>query len=292
MPQAAKLPSPQRFSGPYQRGSVIIPAYNEARVIKRTLTPLSQAAVERFIELIVVCNGCTDGTADVARGVPGVQVLELQQGSKPAALNAGDAAATVWPRLYLDADVQISAEAVLGVLDRLAEGDVLVASPDSRYDWHGASAVVRSYYRVRGQIRQHKSAMNRAGAYGLSEEGHARFGTFPPLTNDDLYVDTRFEAEKKVVVNTALSVRKTPVNARSLLAILRRHKRGEAQLWAGEYGVRDTGRETAVEVIATIRGPQSAVDAAVFFGITLAARCRRYRRSGVWERDESSRLSE
>jgi glycosyltransferase involved in cell wall biosynthesis len=97
-----------------------MPAYNEAALIKRTLAPLSRAAVDAYIELIVVCNGCTDETADLARDVPGARVLEMAQASKPAALNAGDAAATLWPRLYLDADIQISAEAVLAVLDRLA----------------------------------------------------------------------------------------------------------------------------------------------------------------------------
>ena len=33
--------------------------------------------------------------------------LELEQASKPAALNVGDDVATLWPRLYLDADIQI-----------------------------------------------------------------------------------------------------------------------------------------------------------------------------------------
>src|SRR5215813_6453429 len=84
----------QPILGQCHRGAVIIPAYNEAAVIKRTLAPLSQAAVEGLIELIVVCNGCADDTADVARSVPGVEVIELEQGSKPAALNAGDEAAT------------------------------------------------------------------------------------------------------------------------------------------------------------------------------------------------------
>ena len=150
----------------------------------------------------MVCNGCTDNTADVARSVPGARVLELEQGSKPAALNAGDDAATLWPRLYLDADIQISAEAVLAVLDRLAQGDVLVARPDSCYDSRGASALVRSYYRARDRIPQHKLAMWGAGAYGLNEKGHERFGAFPIVTGDDLYVDTRFDADEKAVVAT------------------------------------------------------------------------------------------
>jgi exopolysaccharide biosynthesis WecB/TagA/CpsF family protein len=296
LPQATKPVPPHNLSGPRQRGAVIIPAYNEAMVIQRTLAPLSRVAVEGFIELIVVCNGCTDKTADVARSVSGVRVTELEQSSKPAALNAGDEAATLWPRLYLDADVQISAEAVLAVLDRLAEGDVLVASPESKYDWRSASALVRSYYRAWDRIRLHKlMTMWRAGAYGLNEKGHARFGAFPAIIGDDLYVDTRFDAHEKAVVPTAPSVRKTPDNAKSLLAILRRQHRGVAELLARERGsdtrVRDTSLDTAVAVVATIRGPQSAVDALVYLVISLAKRSPN-RRSQAWERDESSRSTD
>jgi GT2 family glycosyltransferase len=292
LPQATKPDPPRQLSGPLRRGAVIIPAYNEATIIQRTLASLSRAAVGGYIELIVVCNGCTDNTADVARSVPGAWVLELEQGSKPAALNAGDEVATLWPRLYMDADVQIAAEAVLAVLDRLDEGDVLVAAPESRYDWHGASSLVRSYYRAQQRIPQHRLAMWSAGAYGLSEKGHARFGRFPAITGDDLFVDTRFDAHEKAVVPTEPSLRITPADAKSLLAILRRHHRGDAELLAREHGsdirVRNTGRDTAFVLLATIRGPRSMVDAVVYLGMALARR-RRYRRSDVWERDESSR---
>ena len=85
----------------------MIPAHNEAAVIARRLTPLAPLAAAGKLEVIVACNGCTDDTAAIARGFEGVTVLEMAQPSKTAALNAGDAAATHWPRFYLDADVEI-----------------------------------------------------------------------------------------------------------------------------------------------------------------------------------------
>lgn len=294
LPKITKLIAAQQLSGPSERGAVIVPAYNEATVIKRTLAPLSRAAIDGYIELVVVCNGCTDDTADVARSVPGVRVLELEQGSKPAALNAGDAAATLWPRLYLDADIQISAEAVLAVLDRLAQGDVLAARPDFRYDSGSANAFVRSYYRAENRIRRHKPAIIGAGAYGLNEEGHSRVGAFPAVISDDLYVNTRFDANEMAVVATDPTVVITPADVKSLLAIKRRGYRGAAEVFTGEHAlnarVRNARLKTALSVVKTIRGPQSTVDAAVYLGIALARRCP-YRSSQVWERDESSRLS-
>lgn len=285
----------QHLSGPRQRGAVIVPAYNEAAVIKRTLAPLSPAAVDGFIELVVVCNGCTDDTADAARSVPGVRVVELELGSKPAALNAGDEAASLWPRLYLDADIQISVAAVLAVLDRLAQGDVLAARPEARYDVEGASVLVRCYYRARQRIPQHKLAMWGAGAYGLSATGHQRFGAFPMITGDDLFVDTQFDPDEKAVVATEPSVVKTPADVRSLLAIRRRSHRGTAALSSDRTGsntrMRNTNLVTAVAVLRTIRGPRSAFDAAVYMGMALAARWP-VRQAQAWERDDSSRSSE
>lgn len=280
------------ISGRRRRGAVIIPAYNEAAVIERTLSPLSGAAAEGFIELIVVCNGCTDDTADVARDIPGVKVLELAEGSKPAALNAGDAVATLWPRLYLDADIQISPAAVLAVLDRLAQGDVMAARPDCTYDTDGASAVVRSYYRARQRLPQHKLAMWGAGAYGLSANGHERIGAFPMVTGDDFFIDNQFSSHEKVVVQTEPSVVKTPADARSLLAILRRSYRGKVELSSSGHGVlerlRRKGAHTAVAVVRAVDGPRSAADACVYLGMALTKRLA-VGTAQTWARDESSR---
>ena len=83
------------------------------------------------------------------------------------------------------------------------------------------------------------------------QRGHARFGAFPTIIGDDLYVDTRFDAHEKAVIRTDPSVRKTPADAKSLLAVLRRHHRGVAELSARErgaahaspgYGFRHCGR--------------------------------------------------
>ncbi|MFD4179648.1 WecB/TagA/CpsF family glycosyltransferase [Rhodococcus sp. NPDC058514] len=296
LPCADSPAAQNSISGELRRGSVVVPAYNESAVIERTLAPLSRAAVDGYIELIVVCNGCRDDTADIARAIPGVTVLELVEGSKTAALNTGDEAATLWPRLYLDADIQVSASAVLAVLDRLADGDALAARPTARYDYDGANAIVRSYYRARQRIPQHRLAMWGAGAYGLSAAGHERIGAFPDCTADDLFVDAQFDADEKAVVATDPSVVTTPANARSLLAILRRGYRGvtEAALPADHRSARRArphGASTALELWGSVRGPRSAADAMVYTGMALAARVgARRSASAPWERDDSSRL--
>src|SRR5262249_5142571 len=87
-------------------GSVLIPAHNEAAVIERCLKTLFEGTEPGELEVAVVCNGCRDATADLARAFgQAVTVIELEEGSKPAALRAGDRCLRTFPRLYLDADV-------------------------------------------------------------------------------------------------------------------------------------------------------------------------------------------
>ena len=107
--------------------SVVIPAHNEERVLPRLLASLADARL---------ANGCSDATADVARAA-GVRVIELAEGSKVAALDAGDDAASLFPRAYVDADIEIDARDLLAVADRLRDGPELVASPRRRRDRSG-----------------------------------------------------------------------------------------------------------------------------------------------------------
>src|SRR4051812_46956466 len=96
--------------------SIVIPAHNEAAVIGRCLSGLTQGAAPGELEIIVVCNGCTDGTAHIARSFgQDVRVVETQIASKAAALNLGDEVASGFPRFYVDADVRLPLDSVRAV---------------------------------------------------------------------------------------------------------------------------------------------------------------------------------
>ena len=266
-------------------GAIIIPAHNEEAVIERTLRGLSHLAATNQAEIIVVCNGCSDSTADIARGFPGVRVVEIDERSKPAALNAGDLAAGTWPRLYLDADVEIHPDAVHRVFAELTAGPLLAARPAFRYDTADASPVVRAYYRARERMPSTHGALWGAGAYAVSAAGHERFGTFPPLSGEDLFVDSVFAAgEKRVLDSLPVRVR-TPRSVRRLVAMLERHRRGTLKA--------ETPSTTSTSlrgVASTIRGPVSAYDAAVYSAFALASRLAVGRAHAVgWVREESGR---
>ncbi|MWV59867.1 WecB/TagA/CpsF family glycosyltransferase [Rathayibacter sp. VKM Ac-2754] len=287
VPSAAPSRSPAL---PHPTGSVIVPAHDEAAVIGRTLAPLAAAAAAGSLEVIVVCNACTDRTADIARSFPGVSVVELAEASKTAALNAGDAVATSWPRLYLDADVDVTADAVWNVFQALTRGGLLAARPSAVHDATGADPLVRAYYRARSRVPSLQTALWGAGGYAVSGPGHDRIGAFPSLVADDEYVDGRFAPAERAVVASAPAVVRVPQTTASLVGVLRRSHRGTVQLAEqAASGERRRGR-TALALLRSAQGPRQLADAAVYAGFAVASRLRSGSTTG-WTRDDTTRVA-
>lgn len=71
--------------------SVIVPAYNEAAGIAATVRSIVESDYRGDLEVIVVDDGSTDETANIAAdlGLPGVAVYRQDNAGKAAALNAG-----------------------------------------------------------------------------------------------------------------------------------------------------------------------------------------------------------
>src|ERR671910_462787 len=150
-------------------GSVLIPAHDESAVIGRCLHHLFDGIDTADLEVAVVCNGCHDDTAAVARatGHP-VEVIELDGASKPAALRAGDRLLRTFPRLYLDAEVVLRGSTARQVLEQLARDGAVAARPPFRYDTTHSSRIVRRYYRARSQVPAVMGSIWGAGVYALT----------------------------------------------------------------------------------------------------------------------------
>jgi glycosyltransferase involved in cell wall biosynthesis len=282
-------------------GSVVIPAHDEARVIRRTLDALFAGFEPDELDVVVVCNGCTDDTASLTRAYGhSVRVLELPAASKPAALRSGDAAARTFPRLYLDADVLMPGAAARVVLERLRNG-VLAARPPIRYEIDGASSLVRSYYRARSRVPAVLGSLWGAGVYGLSETGRRRFGAFPDVVGDDLWVDRLFAEEEVEIVDSAPVVVTVPRRSLDLLRVLGRTYRGKREP-APAPDLRKRAPETVGSTLrdlagAGLAGPAAALDTATYAAFSAGARLTlalpQMSASSPagerWERDESSR---
>src|SRR5215467_13374571 len=85
--------------------SFVVPAYNEERLLGRTLAALHSAAraLSQPYELVVVDDGSTDRTAAIATA-GGATVVSVQFRQIARVRNAGAAAATGEVLIFVDAD--------------------------------------------------------------------------------------------------------------------------------------------------------------------------------------------
>ena len=109
-PGPPAAPRPAAVTGPV---SVIVPAYNEAANIAATVRSLV-ASDYPALEVIVVDDGSTDGTADIVERLrlPGVRVIRQANAGKPAALNTGIRAARADLLVLVDGDTVFEPDAV------------------------------------------------------------------------------------------------------------------------------------------------------------------------------------
>jgi glycosyltransferase involved in cell wall biosynthesis len=271
--------------------SIVVAAHDEAATIHRCLRALL-ADAEPGVEVVVVCNGCTDATAAIAGAVgPPVTVVELDEASKTAALNAGDAAVNAFPRLYVDADVEV-APASRDALIAALRGGALFATPPARLLTDHSDRWVQAYYRVWASRPSVLAGQVGVGVYALSEAGRARFAVFPDVINDDQFVHDRFTPEERVQVDGPPTVVRVPATFRALVDRRARVLLGNEQLAArgDARGSSAGGREW---LLGLARSPRQWPDLVVFGVITLVARLRaaRQRRDGsaAWGRDATSR---
>jgi glycosyltransferase involved in cell wall biosynthesis len=105
--------------------SFVVPAYNEERLLGRTLAAIHAAARDVALpyEIIVVDDGSTDGTAAIALANDArVVAIAVRQISR--ARNAGARAATGQTLIFVDADTVVPVATVRASIDALARGAV------------------------------------------------------------------------------------------------------------------------------------------------------------------------
>jgi glycosyltransferase involved in cell wall biosynthesis len=276
--------------------TVVIPAHNESRVIGRLLEHLVHEASHGDLEIIVVANGCTDDTAAVAATyAPSIRVIDIPVPSKRAALQAGDEAAQGFPRIYLDADVELDAEAIKRLGQALDQPGVLAAGPERELDTALSAWPVRWYYDVWRLLPGVRQGLFGRGVIAVNEGGYKRLAELPPLLADDLAASLAFSPAERRVVPGARVVVHTP---RTLGDLIRRRIRVVTGVNQIEQSAESPERSerTSVRDLLTLltANPLLAPKLAVFLAVTVAARragnrAARRKDYTTWLRDESSR---
>lgn len=286
------------------RLSVVVPAHDEEQVVGRCLVSALSGLAPDQVEVVVVCNGCSDRTAERARealtslGYLGRQsgnatVVELARPGKIGALNAGDAAVSAYPRVYLDADIELQPGTLQQLLGVPADGG-WVGSPPPRFVLDGRPWSVRAFYRVWRRLPYLQQALVGNGIYVLSQEGRQRFGHFPEVVADDLFVQRLFVADETLRLPGGYRVR-APRTLRDLVKVRTRVHVGNGQLRAaGLAGQRATPTGRSALTGLARREPRLWPSIAVYAAVNAVAQARarhRLRRGAVdvWDRDDSSR---
>jgi glycosyltransferase involved in cell wall biosynthesis len=280
--------------------SVVVPAFNEARALSRLLPALARTAQGRF-EVFVVANGCTDGSAAAARacGLPNVRVLETPVANKHNAMRLADDAAgpDAFPRFYVDADVEITAQDVLRLAEALERDGLLAVAPERRIPLEGCPWTVRWFYDVWLRLPAIRAGLFGRGVVGVSANGYERLTALPELMGDDLAASLVFAEHERTVVADATSVVYPPrtyadlVRRRTRVATVTAQAGARPELATAGAAARTGGGDLAALLR---RHPVLAPKIAWFAFVAL--RSRRAARGAIaardyrtWLRDESSR---
>lgn len=275
------------MSGPV---GVAVPAHDEEHQLPRLLARLAPQALTGRLEVVVVCNGCTDATADAARSAaPWAQVVEIPQASKPEALDVADSLLTAWPRVYLDADVLIDGADVLALAATLSL-PVLAAAPTVLSDTGRSSRLVRHYYTASELAAGRCRAVNGSGAIAVARVGRERFAGWPDVLADDFFLDTRFADHEKARCPDARVVVAAPARLSDLVRRKVRVQAGNAEV-RRRHPTPFVPASTSVAALAR-QHPGRSLDLALFAAVStwvrlvLAVRDAR----GItttWQRDAS-----
>jgi glycosyltransferase involved in cell wall biosynthesis len=111
--------------------SVIIPAYNEEKYLRKCLESL-RGQIEKPDEIIVVDNNCTDRTAEIAKSSGAIVIEEKNQGMIYAR-NAGFNAAKYEILARTDSDTILPKDWIIKVKKAFADPDIDALSGPAAY---------------------------------------------------------------------------------------------------------------------------------------------------------------
>ena len=141
--------------------SLIVAAHDEADVIGGWVAnALALDYPREPFELVVACDGCTDGTAERAREAGADRVLELERGGKVAALNAAVAGSDAEVLAFADANARWEADALRRLVATLAADGVGYVCGQVRFTApSGAANEEGLYWRYEMAVRRMESRL-------------------------------------------------------------------------------------------------------------------------------------
>lgn len=276
------------------RATILIPAHNEATIIGRTLWFLSRGLPQNMVDVIVIANGCTDATAMRARAAyPQAKVIETDRPGKCHALNLGYAASTKGgPVICLDADLDVTSDALRALLAPLQAGTGEAACGQMDVVTTHASPVVKAFYRG-WRTNPYFTHGKFGGLFALSAGQAARLFPLPEITADDEFIRRSVAAQGIALAPGCTFTARAPAGLRDLIKVRRRSLRGARQV--GKMGLSRPGPGSLSTMLRrAVSTPSEALPVLVFLAVMTWVRillaCEGQGAKTRWERDLSSRV--
>lgn len=130
--------------------SIIIPAHNEENYLQKTIDSIKAQTLQDY-ETIIVTNGCTDKTEEIAKKNVDAKTrhLSLPKPNVSVARNAGALNARGEALIFLDADTQLATDALVKIKEKFSEKYAVattLAKPDSEKVSHRLAVSFKNMY--------------------------------------------------------------------------------------------------------------------------------------------------
>ena len=100
--------------------SIIIPAYNAEKTIKRSLEKVIEESKKINSEIIVVDDCSTDNTKEIIKSLQGIKLIQLENNQGAGNARNKGAEVSIYENLcFIDSDIEISSESILNLVKRL-----------------------------------------------------------------------------------------------------------------------------------------------------------------------------
>ncbi|MCL2439549.1 MAG: glycosyltransferase family 2 protein [Alphaproteobacteria bacterium] len=216
------------MSGARPLVSVVIPAFNSARYITESIGSVKAQTVPGEIEIIVVDDGSTDNTADIAEKL-GAKVLSIPNSGQVVAKNRGAAAALGDILMFHDSDDVLTPESIAKLYSALKGNPDTGLATAKRKDFispdyipESAPTLTEGFGALAGCALIKKEAFITAGAFDKSLRGGEDMALQTKLSSLNIpSVRTDFIAVNRRIHGDNLSTKRKAEVFKDYAAIIR-----------------------------------------------------------------------